>query len=82
MCGLSARVQWLLQLQNDYRNKMFSCAAHIKCTASIYSEYFTSTSHVYPGKGLGEKALESRRTNGMSIYCTTTIHCAFIRKET
>ena len=54
----------------------------LKCTASIYSEYFTSTAAIYPGLGLGEKALESRRTNGMSIYCTTTIHCAFIRKET
>ena len=54
----------------------------LKCTASIYSEYFTSTAAIYPGLGLGEKALESRRTNGMSIYCTTTIQCAFIRKET
>lgn len=35
----------------------------LKCTASIYSEYFTSTSAIYPGLGLGEKALESRRTN-------------------
>ena len=36
----------------------------LKCTASIYGEYFTSTSAIYPGLGLGEKALESRRTNG------------------
>jgi len=35
----------------------------LKCTASIYSEYFTSSSARYPGLGLGEKALESRRTN-------------------
>ena len=36
----------------------------IKCTATIYSEYFESSEYYLPGLGLGEKALESRGTNG------------------
>lgn len=35
----------------------------IKCTAMIYTEYFESSELHLPGLGLGEKALESRRTN-------------------
>lgn len=46
----------------------------LKCTASIYSEYFTSTAAIYPGLGLGEKALESRRTNdGWRSECLTSL---------
>ena len=38
----------------------------VKCTASIYTEYFESSTLKIPGIGLGEKALGiSRRTNGM-----------------
>ncbi len=37
----------------------------VKCTASIYSEYFESTNLKLTGIGLGEKALGiSGRTNG------------------
>ena len=38
----------------------------VKCTATIYSEYFESSEYYLPGLGLGEKALESysRGTNG------------------
>ena len=36
----------------------------IKCTATIYSEYFESSEHYLPGLGLGEKALGSRGING------------------
>ena len=39
----------------------------LKCTATIYSEYFQSTELYLPGLGLGEKALESRRTNGETL---------------
>ena len=37
----------------------------VKCTASIYTEYFESNSLKLPGIGLGEKALGiSGRTGG------------------
>ena len=63
----TARLRLRFQLK---RQHFVQGHVSLKCTASIYSEYFTSTAAVYPGLGLGEKALESRRTNGMSIYCS------------
>jgi len=36
----------------------------VKCTATIAAEYFESSQLYVQGLGLGEKALESRRTNG------------------
>ena len=58
----TARLRLRFQLK---RQHFVQGHVSLKCTASIYSEYFTSTSAIYPGLGLGEKALESRRTNGM-----------------
>lgn len=57
----TARLRLRFQLK---RQHFVQGHVSLKCTASIYSEYFTSTSAIYPGLGLGEKALESRRTNG------------------
>ena len=57
----TAKLRLKLQLK---RQHFVQGHVSLKCTASIYSEYFMSTSAIYPGLGLGEKALESRRTNG------------------
>ena len=57
----TARLRLRFQLK---RQHFVQGHVSLKCTASIYKEYFTSTSAIYPGLGLGEKALESRRTNG------------------
>ena len=57
----TARLGLRLQLK---RQHFVQGHVTLKCTASIYSEYFMSTSAIYQGLGLGEKALESRRTNG------------------
>jgi len=56
----TARLGLRLQLK---RQHFVQGHVTLKCTASIYSEYFMSTSAIYQGLGLGEKALESRRTN-------------------
>lgn len=56
----TARLRLRFQLK---RQHFVQGHVSLKCTASIYQEYFTSTSAIYPGLGLGEKALESRRTN-------------------
>lgn len=56
----TAKLRLKLQLK---RQHFVQGHVSLKCTASIYSEYFMSTSAIYPGLGLGEKALESRRTN-------------------
>ena len=41
----------------------------VKCTASIYTEYFESNSLRLPGVGLGEKALGiSGRTGGKKLW--------------
>lgn len=67
----TARLRLRFQLK---RQHFVQGHVSLKCTASIYSEYFTSTSAVYPGLGLGEKALESRRTNdGWRTRCMTTL---------
>ena len=41
--------------------------ATLKCTATISTEYYDSSELFVPGIGLGEKALESRGTNGELI---------------
>jgi len=48
------------------RNHFHQGHVAVKCTATIYSEYFESSEYYLPGLGLGEKALESysRGTNG------------------
>ncbi len=70
----TARLRLRFQLK---RQHFVQGHVSLKCTASIYSEYFTSTSAVYPGLGLGEKALESRRTNGKTclINALCASHC-------
>jgi hypothetical protein len=57
----TARLRLKFQLK---RQHFVQGHVSLKCTASIYQEYFKSTTAMYPGLGLGEKALESRRTNG------------------
>merc|ERR1719510_129465 len=64
-----------LRLRFQLKRQHFKAGnVELKCTASIYSEYFMSTSAKYPGLGLGEKALESRRTNdGWRTRCLTSL---------
>jgi len=67
----TARLRLRFQLK---RQHFVQGHVSLKCTASIYSEYFTSTAAIYPGLGLGEKALESRRTNdGWRSECLTSL---------
>jgi len=67
----TARLRLRFQLK---RQHFVQGHVSLKCTASIYKEYFTSTSAIYPGLGLGEKALESRRTNdGWRTRATTSL---------
>ena len=58
----TAKLRLLFQLK---RHHFIQGHVDVKCTASIYTEYFESNSLHLPGVGLGEKALGiSRRTNG------------------
>jgi len=67
----TARLRLRFQLK---RQHFVQGHVSLKCTASIYSEYFTSTSADFAGLGLGEKALESRRTNdGWRTRCLTSL---------
>ena len=46
---------------------------NIKCTATVYKQYFESSEKHLAGRDLGEKALESKRTNGEEKRsCITT----------